>query len=452
MSTIDDIQRRAGSLIVAISLGYFMVMLDMTVLTVALPPIRRDLGGGIAGLQWVVDGYVLVFAALLLTAGSLADRIGARRTFLVGCWLFAGASALAGAAPSLIVLIVLRALQGVGAALLLPASMALIARGFPDAAGRARALGSWAAISGCALAAGPLAGGALVGTIGWRAIFFINLPVAGLGAALTARLVPRDPAGSRRALDVTGQLSVIVGLAALTFGFSEAARGGFGRPDVVAAWVVAALAFVVFGRAQHGSDHPMLPPRLLGIRTVAVGMVAGALVNVVLGGALFVLPLAFEQGRGWSPLVAGLAFLPLTLPTAFNPLVTGRLVARVGSRGPITAGFALTAAGCALEALACVDGPYAVSGAGLALLGFGISLVLPALIAAVVGAAPAEHVGVASGALNASRQVGATVAVAVTGAVLAGGDAQASAAPVAMGVLAVGGVVGCGLGARLLFR
>jgi DHA2 family methylenomycin A resistance protein-like MFS transporter len=459
MVSMTDLQRTdqaRGRPILAISLGYFMVMLDMTVLTVALPAIRHELGGGIAGLQWVVDGYVLIFAALLLSAGSAADRLGPRRTFQLGCWLFALSSALAGASPSLAVLIVLRAIQGIGAAGLLPASMALIAAAFPDPSQRARALGAWAAISGCALAAGPLIGGSLIGTLGWRAIFFINLPVAGLGALLTRRWMPSDRAPQTEApFDLAGQLLAVVTLAALTFGFTEAGRLGLTADSALLGWAAALLAGAAFVWVEGRSAHPMLPPGLLRIRAMAVGLVLGVVVNAVLAGALFVMALSFEQARGWSPLLAGVGFLPLTIPTAFNPLMTGRLVARVGSRPPMLVGFICSGLGCALSAVAGNHRPYALVALGLALLGTGVSLILPALIAQVVAAAPAQHVGVASGALNAVRQVGAVVSVAVTGAVLTTGDQRASAAPAALWVLAsaaLAGVVVLGLGARPLRR
>ena len=452
MPTPRTNSRRTAPLLVALSLGYFMVLLDTTVVTVALPAIRADLGGGMSGLQWVIDGYVLLFAALLLTMGSLSDRLGARRTFVAGCALFAGSSTLAAAAPSLSILVVLRGIQGIGAAAILPASLSLVARSFPEDGDRARALGGWAAITGCALAAGPTIGGALVGSIGWRAIFLVNLPIAAVGAVLTRRLVSLDPSGSRRPIDWAAQLCAVVALAACTYAFIDAGRDGFETPKVLGAFVLAVIASVFLLAVERRSQSPMLPHGLLRVPGVAAGVLTGALVNFVLSGALFVLALAFEQGRGWSPLSAGLAFLPLTLPTAFNPLLTGRLMARTGPRTPVIGGFVLAAAGAGVEMLGALHGPYVAAAIGLALLGFGVSLVIPALIAAVVAASPPEHVGIAGGALNASRQLGAVMAVALAGSVLASGNERASATPTAMGLMVVAAIAGCLVSTLMLRR
>lgn len=442
-----DRRGRTGLLLAGLCAGYFMVLLDMTVVTVGLPAIRADLGGGIGGLQWTVDAYVVAFGALVLTMGSVSDRLGARRTFAAGCWLFALASAAAGTAPSLAALVAARVAQGVGGAALLPASLTLIARAFPEPARRTRAVGAYATITGCALAAGPLAGGVLVDAVGWRAIFFVNLPIAGLGTLLTGRLVAADPPGAARRIDVPGQLCAVAAPAALTFACIQGGHGGYDAPAVLAAGAVAVAAVALLVAVERRSAHPMLPPGLLRIPVVRGGLVSGALINFAMSGVLFVLPLAFEQARGWSALRAGLAFLPLTLPTAFNPVLTGRLVARVGARGPIAAGFVLATVGTAVAASAGVRGPYAIVAAGLASLGIGISLVLPSLVAAVIAASPPEHVGVASGALNASRQLGGVLAVALAGGLLAGG-AGVGATPRALAAMAVATGLGAVLSAR----
>ncbi|GAA4201433.1 MFS transporter [Actinocatenispora rupis] len=414
----DAVLRRAVRL-VGVSLGYFLVLLDTTVLTVALPDLRRSLGGPVAGQQWAVAGYTVVFAALLLGAGAVADRYGARRVFAAGVAAFGVLSLASAAAPTLWVLVVLRALLGAAGAACLPASLALVARLYPVAAERARALGAWAAITGVALAAGPVAGGALVSLAGWRAVFLVNVPVAALALLLTAGRTLAAPRGTGR-VDWGSQL-----LAAAFLGLVTAAvigAGAFSLPTGAAALL--ALALLV--RRQRRAPHPLVPTALLRVPAARSALLSGAAVNFALSGTLFVVTLVLQDRYGWGPLAAGLAFLPLTLPTAFNPLVTGRLVARYGPRRPVLAGLGLLTAGALL--LAAAPG-YAVLAVGLAVTGLGVSFALPALVTATVAAAPDGLAGTASGLLNAVRQVGATVGVAAMGAVVAPGLA---AVPVAL--------------------
>ncbi|MCC3376748.1 MFS transporter [Cohnella sp. REN36] len=409
-----------GWLLFGLALGYFMVLLDTTVVSVALPAIRADLGGGIAGLQWVVNAYTIVFAGLLLSMGALADRFGAKRLYLLGLAAFLAASAASAAAPTLGALIGLRALLGAGGATLLPASLALIAQAYPDPASRARALGIWAAITGGAMAAGPVVGGVLVDTLGWHSIFLLNVPLSALSLVLTARFIGETPKRAGRGLDPVGQLSAILAIAALSFALMEGESLGWASAPIAGALAVALFAALVFIAAQAKGRSPMLPLGLFRIRTVSAGMLGGMIINAGLSGVLFVLPLFFQQVRGWSAHETGLALLPLTLPTAFNPIFTGRLVARVGARIPMTAGFALAAAGVWVQSAATNLTSYGVSLVALLLIGFGVSLTIPALVAAVMSAVPREQTGAASGALNASRQLGATLGVAVLGAILAG--------------------------------
>jgi len=440
---------RAGGrlLLIGVSLGYFMMLLDTTGVTIALPAIRHDLHGGLVGLQWVVNAYTLVFASLLLTMGALADRLGARRVYLAGAWAFAVLSALSAAAPSLTALVGLRALLGVAGAALLPASLALITHAFAAPADRARALGAWASITGLALAAGPVVGGVLVAAVGWRGIFLINVPVALAGVALAARLAGETPRHPRRGLDVAGQLAAILTLAALTYSLIAGGALGWAAPAVRAAIGVAVGGALAFLRIEARGRTPMLPLGLVARPTVAAGLLAGLVINFGLSGALFVLTLFFQQGRGYPTLLAGLAFLPLTIPTAFNPLLTGRLVARVGPRPPMAAGFALAGAGALLLALAAAHASYAVILVGLLLLGCGVSLTIPALIAAVMTAAPMEQAGIAAGALNASRQVGAALGVSVLGAMLGGAGSVVAGARTAL--LVTGIVLLCGVAISL---
>lgn len=398
VSPSETVTMSRASRLFGLSLGYFMVLLDTTVLTVALPDLRASLGGGVAGLQWAVTGYTVTFAALLLTAGAVSDRFGAHRVFAAGVTAFCVVSLLSAAAPTLPVLVVLRAVLGAAGALCLPSSLAIIARLYPGPAERGRALGAWAAITGCALATGPVAGGLLVSAGGWRAVFLINVPVALLSLMLVRDV--RVPA-TGRGLDWRAQLVVCVFLAVLTDAAIDRRV-----VSVIAAGVLAVVVILV----ERRSPSPAVPGAVIAEPGVRRGLIAGAAVNFALSGGLFVLTLSLQRHLG--PVTTGLAFLPLTLPTAFNPLVTGRLVARYGPRRPVLAGLALLAAGCIIAS--------PVPWLGMALIGFGVSFSLPALVTGVVQAAPEGTAGVASGLLNAVRQVGATLGVAVMGGLTAG--------------------------------
>ncbi|MGV9555553.1 MFS transporter [Streptomyces sp. NPDC003522] len=409
------------TLLIGLSLGYFMVLLDMTIVSVALPAISTDLHVGLSGLQWVTNGYTITFAALLLTAGWLSDRYGGRRIFLWGLVTFGVLSGVSAAATTLEALVVLRLALGVAGALLLPASLAVITNAYSDPADRARAVGNWAAITGAALAAGPLVGGALTDTVGWRAIFLINVPLAVVSLVITVRLAPETARKQRSGLDVTGQLSAVVALGALVYALIEGPDKGWGTGPVVGAFVVAALAAVVFVTAEaRGGDAAMLPLRMFRSKGFSAALGAGLLANFGLSGLLFVLSLYFQESRGYSSFSAGLAFLPLTLPTAFNPIYTGRLVGRIGPRRPATTGFLLMGVGALLQAPFTDDSALALAATvvGLLAFGFGVSFALPALVAGMASSVPTELAGIGAGALNSARQVGASLGVAVLGVVL----------------------------------
>jgi DHA2 family methylenomycin A resistance protein-like MFS transporter len=402
--------------LLGISLAYFLVLLDTTVLTVALPDLRASTGGTLADQQWVVDAYTVTFAAFLLGGGAAADRLGASRVFRWGVGAFGLLSLVCAAAPTAGVLIGLRALLGVAGAACLPSSLALITQLYPDPASRARALGAWAATTGTALVAGPLAGGVLVDLGGWRAVFLVNVPLAALSLALTGRVGGLDrPVAGR--VHWRQQLAACVVLASVTEGVVAA------QPLAVVPAVVGALLFV---RWERRSGTPTVPPALLRAPGVVAGLSAGAAVNLALAGVLFTTTLLLQGAHHLTPLQAGLAFLPLTLPTAAGPVFTARLVAARGPRLPVLAGLVLLTAGAAVLA-AWPGAQYPVLAAGLLLIGTGVSSTLPALVTVVVAAAPPGTAGTASGLLNAVRQTGATVGVAVMGA-LADGPAFLCAA------------------------
>ncbi|NOU94632.1 MFS transporter [Paenibacillus sp. LMG 31456] len=409
-----------GLLLLGLSLGYFMVLLDMTVVSVALPAIRADLGGGISGLQWVVNAYTIVFAGLLLSMGAFADNFGAKRIYTCGLALFLAASAISAAVSTLGALIGLRAILGIGAAALMPASLTLLAHAYPGPAERARALGIWAAVTGAAMAAGPVVGGLLVDSFGWRSIFLLNVPLAGISLIMTFLFVRETDRKPRKSFDLGGQITAIVAIAALSFGLMEGETYGWNSPVIYAAFSLALLGAILFLIIEAKGKTPLLPLRLFRNATVSAGMLAGMAINIGLSGILFVLPLFFQQSRGLSAHIAGLALLPMMIPLAFNPILTGRIVGRIGARIPMTVGFSLGAVGTLLQVWTEVNTSYFITMIGLLLIGFGVSLTIPSLMAAVISSVPKEQTGAVSGALNSSRQLGATLGVAILGSILSG--------------------------------
>lgn len=406
---------RTNVSLIGISLGYFMVLLDTTVVAVAEPDLAASLGTSVHGLQWVTTAYTVTFAALLLSAGAIADAVGARRTFRTSVLAFGVLSALCAAAPSVDVLVGLRALLGAAAAACVPASLVLVARLHPEPARRAKAVALWATISGSAVALGPVVGGALVELAGWRAVFLVNVPVTLV--VLAAAAGGGGEVRSRRRIDLRSHSAVIAALALGTDALIAAGAGAWVHAGVggLAAAVVAGL----LARHERTSTAPALDPAVLGAPGVRAGLLAGAAVNLTLAGTLFVLPLVLAARFG--PLGTGLALLPMTVPFVANPPVTARLVARYGPRPAILLGLGLLAAGTAgLAAAIALDAAYPAIAAGLLAVGLGVSFALPALAGSVVTAVPAEVAGAAGGMLNTARQAGATVGVAVMGA-LAGG-------------------------------
>ncbi|MBE1442407.1 MFS transporter [Paenibacillus sp. OAS669] len=428
MDNIAQIQTETSNkmtralLLLGISLGYFMVLLDTTVVSIALPAIHADMGVGIVGLQWVVNSYTLVFTGFLLSMGGIADKLGAKRVYVGGLVLFLAASAVSAAVPSLPWLIAMRAVLGIGGAALMPSSLSLIARAFPEPAKRARVMGIWAAVTGIAMASGPVIGGFLVDSFGWRSIFLLNVPLAAASVLLTSRLVPETKRNRESGFDWLGQLLAIAAITALSFAIMEGEVYGWGSPVIAGGFGFSALSILWFLIHEAKAKAPLLPLHIFRNPTVSAGMVNGMAINFGLSAVLFILPLFYEQIRGLSAHMAGLALLPMTIPLAVNPVVTGRIVGRFGARIPMTAGFALTAIGVLLQTGADTDTGHILAAIGLLLIGLGVSLTIPSLMTAVISAAPKEQTGTVSGALNSSRQLGATLAVAFAGAIINGSE------------------------------
>ncbi|WP_217922837.1 MFS transporter [Miltoncostaea oceani] len=403
----------------AICVGFFLVLLDTTILNVALPRVGEDLGGSTSDLQWVVNAYTIAFAALLLSGGALSDRLGTLRVYCGGLIGFGVASLLCAIAPVLGLLIAGRALQGLAAAVMVPSSLSLIAHTFPAPRERATAVGIWVGASGIAASLGPIIGGVLVEYVDWRAVFLINLPVVVAGVWVGRRHIPPVPLAAGRALDLPGQALAVVVLVGLTGGLIESGEHAWGSVWVWGPLLIAvvALALLLVVEARH--HDPVVPMDLFRGSAFAAGTVIGALINLAYYGQLFVLSLYFQDVLGYSPLQAGLAFLPAFAGTFFISWAAGRMTARWGPARPMVIGLGVGMTGLLLLLLAAgADTPYWALVPGLALLSAGALTPAP-LSVAVIAAAPQDQSGMVSGLLNAARQTGGALGVAILGSLIA---------------------------------
>ncbi|MEV4033577.1 MFS transporter [Streptomyces umbrinus] len=408
--------RGARAALAAVLLGFFIIMVDAMIVNVALPSIGRGLGSGMTGLQWVVDGYTLAFAAFLLSAGAVSDRIGARQAFACGLGLFVVASVVCAMAPSLGVLVAARLMQGAGAAMVVPSSLALLRETFPDPAARAKAIALWGVGGSVGAAAGPVAGGLLT-LVDWRMIFFVNLPVGAVALVLLRRAQPSPR--QEVPFDWIGQVAAVTAMGALTYAVIETGADGFGTARVLVAFAIAVVAAVVYVVAQARGRHPMTPLPLLRSRTMSLAVAIGFALNVGFYGMIFLLGLYLQQVHGLSALATGMAFLPMTVLTSFMGPVAARLATRFGARVPVVIGQALMAAGLLAMVTVPVGAPVWLSVLLMVPVGSGGAMAVTALVSLVLEKVPAERAGVASGVLNAARQLGGALAVAVFGALVA---------------------------------
>nr|WP_083466707.1 MFS transporter [Kibdelosporangium sp. MJ126-NF4]CEL18089.1 Major facilitator superfamily [Kibdelosporangium sp. MJ126-NF4]CTQ90682.1 Major facilitator superfamily [Kibdelosporangium sp. MJ126-NF4] len=404
--------RRLG--FVGVLLGVFMIVLDTTIVNVAVPRIQDDLSGTVTGMQWVVNGYNLLFAVLLLSSGAASDRHGGRKLYALGLVLFAAASLACGVAETVPVLIAARAAQGVGSAMMLPTALALAARLFPEPAERGRAFGQWAAVAGAATVLGPLVGGVLVDTLGWRAIFFVNIPVAIAALWLLLCHTPETPTHRHR-FDLAGQGLGVIVLAAAAIALTEAGRSGWGEAVVLAGVGIAGIAAGVMVVVERRVRAPMIPPALIGSRQFAATSVIGLILSIGIYGQMFVLSLYLQDQRGLSAWVTGLAFLPFAAVTVVGPLVASKFLGRDKVRDTLLVGMIAGAVASLVLAFAGAQTPYPVVAIGLVLLGICQSAAQPAIASSALIGAPKQHTGVASGVLTAARQVGSVLGVALLG-------------------------------------
>jgi EmrB/QacA subfamily drug resistance transporter len=403
----------------AVAFGLFMIMLDNTVVNVALPSIQSDLGIGISELEWVVNGYALTFAVLMLTGGKLADLYGRRRIFIVGLVIFTLSSLACGLASSAGVLIAARIVQGVGSALMNPATLSIITATFPPRQ-RGMAIGIWAGVSAMALAIGPLVGGVLTEQIDWSWIFFINIPV-GILAIVVARLVikeSRDESEEQR-LDLPGLLSSGLGLFALTYGLIEGNNHGWTSARIVTSFVVAAVALVAFVLLERNQRIPMLDLSLFKNPTFAGANTIMLLVALAMFGIFFFVSLYVQNILGYSATKAGATFLPMTIMIILLAPVAGKVSDRFGSRWPVALGMTLVGTSLLIDATFAVDSTFWNLLPALVVGGVGMALAMAPTTAAAMGSVPVDKAGVGSAVLNSSRQVGGSLGIAVMGAIVA---------------------------------
>jgi len=428
-----------------------MIMLDNTVVNVALPSIQRELGAGLSELQWIVTGYALAFASLMLVGGKVADAYGRRRIFVVGIVVFTFASLLCGLATSSDMLIAARILQGAGAALMNPATLSIIAATFPPRQ-RGTAIGIWAGVSGLALAIGPLVGGLITEHLDWSWIFFVNIPVGVLGIVMSYLFIDESKDETHASLDLPGLATSAVGLFALTYALIEANTYGWTSARIVAAFALAGASLLAFVVIERRRRDPMLPLELFRSRTFTGANLVVLLVALAMFGVFFFVSLYMQNVLGYSAVQAGAAFLPMTILIILVAPIAGRTSDRTGSRGLLTVGMLLVALQLVLFSRLDADATFWNLLPALVIGGLGMALTMTPSAAAATRSVSVDKAGVGSAVLNSARQVGGTMGIAVIGAIMAaeaGGEVSVeafmrgfeTALRVAAGIAAVGAVV-----------
>ena len=444
-------ENRKWLTLAAVSVGLFMIMLDNTVVNVALPSIQRDLDADLSELQWIVTGYALTFAALMLIGGKLADAYGRRKIFVLGIVVFTLASLLCGLAGSSEMLIAARVLQGAGAALMNPATLSIIAATFPPRE-RGTAIGIWAGTSAMALAIGPLVGGLITEHLDWSWIFFVNVPIGILGIAASYLFIDESRDETHERLDLPGLVTSAVGLFTLTYGLIEANTYGWSSARIVGAFVLAALSLFAFVQLERRQRAPMLPLELFRNGTYTGANLVMLLVALAMFGVFFFVSLYMQNILGYSPVQAGAAFLPMTILIILIAPLAGKTSDRIGSRGLVTGGMMLIAVQLGMFSRLGVDASFWNLFPALVVGGIGMALTMTPSAAAATRSVPVEKAGVGSAVLNSARQVGGTMGIALMGAIMAaqaGGERTPeafmrgfeSALLVAAGIAVVGAIV-----------
>jgi MFS transporter, DHA2 family, methylenomycin A resistance protein len=405
-------------LLVAVFTGPFMALLDLSIVTVALPAMQTSLHTTFSALQWVIDGYTLALSALLLTAGSLGDRYGRKRLYLAGIAVFTVGSAICAAAPDAGVLIAGRVIQGAAATSLIPGSLSILTQAFPDPARRARMFGLWGGVGSVGVALGPVVGGVLTEAAGWWAIFLVNLPVGVLAVILGARSIPESADPAHAAVDPAGQVTGIAWLGALTFGLIEGGGHGWDTAVTIVPLVLAVIALAAFLIVESRSARPMLPLALFRRPAFATANLASFALGFGAYSVFTFMSLYLQDVQGYSAISAGLRYLPLCVAIAVMSVLAGRLVSRFGPALSMAVGYGIT--GAALVTMASF-GPvtgYLIIAVVFAFLGAGMGLAITPTTAAAMGSVQRQRSGIASGTVNATRQAGSTLGIAVLGAII----------------------------------
>ncbi|MBO3675282.1 MFS transporter [Streptomyces sp. NEAU-YJ-81] len=423
-----ELSHRRRMLVLAICcMSLLLVSLDNTVLNVALPSIRSDLHASVSGMQWTIDAYTLVLAALLMLSGSTADRVGRKRTFQTGLVIFTLGSGLCSLAPNLETLVIFRMVQAIGGSMLNPVAMSIITNVFTEPKERARAIGVWGGVVGISMAAGPIVGGVLVESVGWRSIFWINLPVGIAALLLTARYVPESRAPKPRRADPVGQLLVVAVLGTITYAIIEAPELGWDSPLIVTFAAIAAMGLIALIRYELRRAEPLIDVRFFHSAPFSGATVVAVCAFAALGGYLFMNTLYLQDVRGLDALHAGLWMLPMAFMCFVCAPLSGRLV---GARGPrpsmLVAGVAITASGVMFAVFDVQTTDIGLL-LGYAMFGLGFGMVNAPITNTAVSGMPRSQAGVAAAVASTSRQVGQSLGVAVIGAVLAAGAASAAA-------------------------
>ena len=403
----------------AVAFGLFMIMLDNTVVNVALPSIERDLHVSISSLEWVVTAYALTFAALLITGGKLGDLFGRRRIFIVGIAIFTLSSLACGLAPSSGFLIGARAVQGVGAALMNPASLSIITATFPPRE-RGQAIGIWAGVSAMALAIGPLIGGLIVDNINWNWIFFINVPVGVVGIVVSQLVIKESrDTSNEQSIDLPGLITSSAGLFALTYGLIEGNRHGWTSPEILGLFAAAAVLLVAFVALERYQRLPMLDLSLFRNSSFVGANLVAMLVSLGMFGVFFFVSLYIQNILGWTPTQAGASFLPMTILIILIAPIAGRLSDSIGSRWLMGAGMTLVSISLLLYQRVGLHSTFWTLLPAMLLGGVGIAMTMSPMTAAAMGSVPVDKAGVGSGVLNSFRQLGGSLGIALMGAILA---------------------------------
>jgi EmrB/QacA subfamily drug resistance transporter len=418
--TLPELSLKRRYLVLAICcMSLFIVGLDSTIVNVALPDIGRDFHAPVSGLQWTIDAYTLVLAVLLMLSGSTADRLGRRRVFQIGLALFTAGSLLCSLAPGLGWLVAFRMLQAVGGSMLNPVAMSIITNTFTKPSERARAIGVWGGVFGLSMAMGPVIGGALVDSVGWRGVFWVNIPVGIAAILFTALFVPESKAARARRPDPIGQILIVAMLGSLTYGIIEGPSYGWGSVRILAFFAVTVIAVVTFLLYEPRREEPLIDLRFFRSLPFSGATLTAVSAMGALGGFLFLITLYLQDVRGYRPLIAGLFLLPMAAAMAVGAPLAGRMLAKSGARAPLLiAGAGITTGGILLTQLTSSSAPGYLALAFL-VFGIGMGFVNAPITNSAVSGMPRSQAGVASGIASTSRQVGSSIGVAVMGSVLA---------------------------------